>query len=383
MLIQRAYKFRFYPTAAQRQQLAIDFGCARFAYNISLDARNFCYNALDRRITGIDCSRAITELKQDPDYLWLKDANSTVITQALRDLDTAFTNFFAGRAQYPSFKKKLHAPSVRYQLDQRHITRTFNAGLGFLKLPKLGALKLKWSRAITGIPKMVTVSRDSVGDYYVSMACEESIQPLPKTKAVAGIDVGIKDIVITSDGFKSGAPKYIAQYQRQLKRAQQTLSRRVKGSKRWHNARRRVAKIQRKIARCRADFSHKLSTFLVRTYDTLALEDLNIAGLLKNHKLAKAITDSSLSELIRQITYKAQWYAKQVIQCGRFEPSSKTCSECGAINNALALSDREWQCQSCLTTHDRDINAAKNILTFAAGRSVTVRGDLQTAAVVD
>lgn len=374
----KAYRFRAYPDSAQIAQLEIDFNVARWAWNISLDARSFCYSALGRSVNSIDCSKAIAELKRDPDYAWVRDANSTVITQTLRDQEQAFQNFFAGRAKYPQFKSKRQPPSVRYQIDQRQIHRTFNAATGLLVLPKLGALKLRWSRPVIGVPKMVTVRRDAVGDYFVSFTTEQEQDDWPKTGRSAGVDVGIKDVMVTSDGVKSGAPKYTQRYQRQLKRAQQTLSRRVKGSARWRSAKRRVAKIQRKIANSRKDFLHKLTTWLVRTYDTIALEDLNVAGMLKNHSLAKAISDASFGELVRQVLYKAQWYGKQVLRCGRFEPSTKLCSGCGTINTGLTLADRVWSCD-CGLSHDRDINAARNILKFAAGRAVTARGDLAAA----
>lgn len=373
MLINKAYRFRFYPTVKQIEQLSIDFGCARFVYNTSLDAIGFCYRSLDRSISSIDCSRAITELKKDFDYAWLKDANSTVLTQSLRDLDTAFKNFFAGRASYPSFKKKSHSQSVRYQLDQRNISRTFNAEQNILKLPKLGALKLRWSQQVEGIPRMVTVTRDVVGDYFVSFACEVEINPLPKTNESIGIDVGLTDIATLSNGWKSGNPKYIRKYQRKLKLAQRTLSRRKKGSKRWHTARRRVAKIQRKIANCRKDFLHKLSTMLIQKYDVIALEDLNIKGLMRALRLSKSVADAALGELVREIEYKANWYGRQVIKIDRFTRSTGVCPDCGTVGKKLPLHIRSWRCE-CGTEHDRDIAAAQVILNTALGRSVDARG---------
>ncbi|MGB2681277.1 MAG: transposase, partial [Candidatus Competibacter sp.] len=370
-----SYKLRFYPNAAQRQQLAVDFGVARWAWNTALDARSFCYRALGRSVSGADCSRAITELKADPAYAWLKDANSTAITQALRDQDRAFANFYAKRAGFPKFKSKRGPQSARYQLDQRNIHRTFDAATETLVLPKLGKLKLRWSQPITGIPKMATVSHDAVGDYYVSISCEIEINELPPTNKAVGIDLGIKDVIVTSDGAKSGNPKFIEKYKRQLKRAQQVLSRRVKWSGRWHRARVRVAKIQRKTARCRADFLHKLTTGLVRAYGFIATEDLNLSGMLKNQKLAKAVADISGHELMRQLAYKAQWYGREVVKIGRFERSTGVCPDCGLIAPKLALSVRRWQCE-CGAAHDRDIAAAQTILNIAAGRAVTARGEI-------
>ena len=378
MLISKAVKFRFYPNAEQIEQLSRDFNAARFAYNTALDARSFCYRELGRSVSINECSKAITELKADPDYAWLNDASSTVITQALRDLDTAFKNFFSGQAKYPNFRKKRGPQAARYQLDQRQIERTFNAATGFLKLPKLGALKIKWSRPVPGIPKMATVSRDAVGDYFVSFSYEVEVEPAPPTGKAVGIDLGINDVAVTSDGDKSGNPKFIAKYQRQLKRAQQTLSRRIKGSGRWHRARIRVAKIQRKIARCRTDFLHKLTSGLVQAYDVIGLEDLNISGMLKNRCLSKAIADVAAHELVRQLTYKAQWLGKEIIQIDRWTRSTGVCPDCGVIGERLPLKVREWTCE-CGAEHDRDVAAAQTILNIALGSRVTAHREIPAA----
>lgn len=373
-----SYKFRIYPTAEQRRQLAIDFGCARWAWNKGLDYCSRAYTDEQASVTPIDFSREVTFLKTLEPYCWLKDANSTVIIQKLRDLDAALKNFFEKRAHYPKFKKKLHQQSARYQIDQRQVHRLYDPG-NFLRLPKLGPLKIKWSRVPAGIPKMATITIDSLGHYYVSFMTEQTIEPLPKLNNSVGIDRGIKDVMVSSEGNKTGAPKFIRQYERKLNIAQRVLSRRTKGSHRWQQARHRVAKIQAKIAACRLDFTHKATTKLVGDYQVVALEDLNVKGMMKNHRLAKSIGDSCLHEVKRQIEYKANWYGREVAFCNRWAPTSKTCSHCGAVQDKMPLHVREWTCSVCDTAHDRDINAAINVLTFAtAGRSESyARGGVQ------
>lgn len=376
-----SYKLRFYPNAAQRQQLAVDFGVARWAWNTALDARSFCYRALGRSVSGADCSRAITELKADPAYAWLKDANSTAITQALRDQDRAFANFYAKRAGFPKFKSKRGPQSARYQLDQRHIGRTFDAETHLLKLPKLGALKLRWSRKVGGAPKMVTVSRDACGRYFAAFGCEALIEPLPMTTKSVGVDLGLASVVTLSDGFKSGAPRYIRRYARRLRKAQRALSRRVKGSHRWQRMRQRVARIQARIADCRRDFLHKLSFRVVRDHGLIAREDLNVKGLMRALRLSKSAADASLGELVRQIDYKAQWHGRDVIKIGRFARSTGVCPECGAVGQRLPLNVRRWRCE-CGAEHDRDIAAAQVILLTAVGCTVEARGAVHPPAAV-
>lgn len=369
MRVQRAYRFRIYPNAGQRQQLAIDFGCARWVWNKALDWRSREHRDLERKVTGVDFSRELTFLKALDTYAWLSEANSTVLVQALRDQDRAFRNFFAGRAKYPKFKKRRRRQSVRYQLDQRQGARRYAPG-ALLRLPKLGALKVRWSRVPTGTPKMVCVSRDALGRYFVAFMCEESIQPLPVLANAVGVDRGIKDLLVRSSGEKSGAPKYYRQYQRRLKLAQRVVSRRTKGSNRWHRARHRLARIHAKIAASREDYTHKATTKLVREAQVIALEDLNVRGMMRNHRLAKSIGDSAMHEVKRQIAYKAAWYGREVLYCGRWAPSSKACPDCAAVQPEMPLNIREWTCPDCGAHHDRDVAAARNVLLFAtAGRA--------------
>jgi putative transposase len=363
--IQRSYKFRCYPNSIQRQQLAIEFGYARWVWNKCLAWRSNLYQDLGEKVTAIDFSRELTFLKQLGAYDWLKEASSTVLGQKLRDQDTAFRNFFAGRAKYPKFKKKLYAQSIRYQLDQRIVANLYRAG-EFLKLPKLGTLKLKWSYPPQGIPKMVTLSKDSVGRYFVSFMCEEEIHPLPQKPNGIGIDLGVKDIIVTSEGWKSGNPRHLATYRRYLTKTQRRLSRRVKGSQRWHRQRIRVANAHAKVRNTRQDWLHKLSTTLIRQAGLIAMEELNIKGMMANRRLSKAIGDVGMHELKRQLEYKSQWTGREWVQIDRWAPTSKTCSDCGQVQERMPLNIREWTCD-CGAIHDRDINAAKNILALATG----------------
>lgn len=367
MLIQKAYKFRFYPNAAQAEQLAREFGCARFVWNQGLIRREYAYQQWGVSLSSqFDISKQITGLKKLESHSWLKDATAAVLMQKLIDQDKAFDNFFKGRASFPKFKKKSHAQSIRYTLDQRQVLNNYRAG-ELLKLPKLGELKIKWSQIPGGIPKMVTVSKSASGKYFVGFMCEVEQGLKPMTGNVVGIDVGIKDVVVTSDGFHSGAPKYTYKYQRQLRKAQRDLSRKTKGSNGWKKQRIIVARIHEKIANSRKDFLHKLTTKIVNENDVICLEDLNVSGMLKNRKLSKAVADVGIFELNRQLEYKAAWYGKQVVKISRWEPSTKKCSSCGQIR-IMKLSQRVYECE-CGLVLDRDLNAAINIK--AAGLVVT------------
>jgi putative transposase len=358
MKTQKSYKFRIYPTAKQVEQLAKEFGCARWVWNRALIERDYAYESWGVSLNSThDIGSNITQYKKK-DYPWLGDATAGVLTQKLIDQDKAFDNFFKGRASFPKFKKKSHAQSIRYQLDQRIVLNNYRAG-ELLKLPKLGELKIKWSQIPGGIPKMVTVSKTASGKYFVSFMCEVEQALKPMTGNVVGIDVGIKDVVVTSDGFHSGAPKYTYFYQRRLKKAQRDLSRKTKGSNSWKKQRIVVAKIHEKIANSRKDFLHKLTTKLVTENDVICVEDLNVSGMMKNRCLSKAVADVGIYEFNRQLEYKSQWYGKQVIKISRWEPSTKKCSSCGNIK-VMKLSQRVYECE-CGLVLDRDLNAAFNI----------------------
>jgi len=369
MKTQKAYKFRFYPTQEQEKRLSVEFGNARFIWNHALSMRTKAYKRRKENMNYVSLNKHVTKLKKTSRYDWISQSTACVLTQKLIDLDTAFKNFFSGRASYPKFKKKLHAQSVRYQLDQRQIDRTYEAG-EFLKLPKLGEINIRWSQIPQGTPKMATVSKTATGKYFVSFACEVEVMEKAKTGLMIGVDIGIKDVVVTSDGWFSGSPKYTYQYQRKLKKEQRKLSRKTKGSNRWNKQRLVVAKIHEKITNSRKDFLHKLTTKLIQEHDVIAIEDLNVKGMVKNRKLSKAVSDIGMFELKRQLEYKANWYGKTIIQIDRWFPSTKTCSDCGQIHN-MKLSDRTMNCD-CGFSLDRDWNAAINIK--AAGNVVLARG---------
>ena len=359
MKIMKAYKFRLQPTQEQAEQLSKEFGCARFVWNQGLIRREYAYQQWGVSLSSAyDISSQITGLKKLESHEWLKEATASVLQQKLIDQDKAFDNFFKGRASFPKLKKKSHAQSIRHQLDQRIVLNNYRAG-ELLKLPKLGELKVKWSQVPGGIPKMVTVSKSASGKYFVSFMCEVEQALKPVTGKVIGIDVGIKDVIVSSDGLHSGAPKFTYKYQRQLKKAGRKLSKKKKGSNGWQKQRIVVAKIHEKIANSRKDFLHKLTTNLVSENDVICVEDLNVAGMLKNRKLSKAVADVGIFELNRQIEYKAEWYGKQVVKISRWFPSTKTCSSCGNIR-IMKLSQRVYECE-CGLIIDRDLNAAINI----------------------
>jgi len=370
----KAYKFRFYPTAEQRHQLAVEFGNARFVWNRCLDLRSNAWEERQERHNYASLGRTVTEWKRT-EFPWLADSAACCLTQTLMDQDRAFKNFFEKRGRYPQFKSRYDRQAVRYQLDQRQIERTYCAG-EWLKLPKLGALNIRWSQPPTGVPKMATVSKTPDGRYFVSFACEVEIALLPLTGKAVGVDLGIKDVAITSDGWKSGNPKHLKSRLRHLKRQQRRLSRMQKGSNRRRRQRLKVARIHARIAASRMDFLHKTTTEIVRRADEMALEDLHVKGMVKNHHLAGAISDVGMGEFRRQIEYKAAWYGRKVEVINRFAPTSKTCSECGAVQDKMPLQIREWTCPECGTRHDRDINAAINILKFSTlgNRGTQARG---------
>lgn len=365
LMIQRSYQFRFYPTAVQVVLLAQFFGAARWVWNAALAWRSHCYKDLGEKITGVDFSRELTWLKKLESFAWLAAIPATVLTQVLRDQDRAFANFFAKRARYPRFKKRREAATIRFQLDQRVVMNAYRAG-EFLKLPGLGVLNIRWSRIPGGVPKMVTVRRDAAGRYCVAFMVEEAIAPHPESAKSVGVDVGLKDVIITSAGQKSGNPRYLRRYQRRLKMAQRRLSRKQKGSNRWHQQKRRVARIHARISDSRKNFLHKQTTALVREHGVIAIEDLCVKGLVRT-RLAKSMSDAALGELRRQLEYKCQWHGRVLLVADRFAPTSKTCSSCGAVQADMPLRIRDWTCPDCGAVHDRDVNAAVNVLMFATG----------------
>lgn len=312
--------------------------------------------------------KALTLLKQQPETVWLNEVSSVCLQQALRDLQVAFSNFFDKRAAYPSFKRK----EVRQSANYTERGFSFDPERRVLKLAKIGAVKVKWSRKAIPHPSSIRLIRTASGKYFVSLVVETQPAPLQKTCEDIGIDFGVARLATLSNGERISNPKHGAKWQRRLAFYQKRLARATKGSKRRMKVKRHVARIHEKIANSRSDTLHKLSTDLVTRFDVICVEDLNLRGMVKNHSLARSLHDASIGMAIRMIEEKAERYGKTVVKIDRWFPSSKTCSDCGHIVEKLPLSVREWACPECGTIHDRDANAAANIL--AVGQTVSAHG---------
>jgi putative transposase len=370
MNVKRAYKFRFYPTPEQEQVLAQTFGCARFVYNYMLRVRTDAWLQRREKVGYHETSSLLTALKKDPEYAWLGEVSSVPIQQALRHLQSAFNNFFAKRAQYPSFKSKHGRQSATYaasafKWDGKSLT------LAKTKEP----LNIRWSRTIPKAAKVTTctVSKDPAGRYFVSLLCDDCVASKPAAQSKVGIDLGLTHFAVLSNGEKVAAPNVLRKYEKRLSLLQRRFSKKQKGSNNRTKARKKVARLHAKIADTRRDFLHKLSTKLISENQTIAVETLSVKNMQKNRCLSKAISDASWSEFLRQLEYKALWYGRELIGIDRWYPSSKRCNVCGHIESSMPLSKRHWTCPQCKTIHDRDTNAAINIL--AAGLAVTVCGE--------
>jgi len=364
--MQYAYQFRIYPNRKQESIIAKTFGCCRFLYNHYLDVRKTQYETTKSSWGYVQCAKDLTKLKKE--YPWLSEADSTALQSAVRNLDTAYLNFFRRVREnqkpygYPQFKSKHHSQqsytskcvgnTIRV-IDDRHI-----------RLPKLGDVRCVFSRKVEGRILSATVSHNPAGEYYVSLCCTDvSLQSPVLTTDVVGIDLGIKELATTSDKEKFPNPKYLRQSEKKLRRMSRRLSRKTKGSQNYGKAKILRARQYEKVHNQRIDSLHKLTTLLVRKYNIICIENLNVKGMAKNRHLSKSIADVSFGELRRQLTYKAAWYGRTVSVVGRFYPSSQLCSVCGEKNSEVKdLKIRSWKCPHCGAEHDRDINAANNIL---------------------
>jgi len=362
-MINKAYKYRIYPNKVQQELLEKHFGCVRFCFNRGLDKKIKAYQQDKKRLSCFDLINELAKLKKEKEFEWLNEVNSQSLQMALRNLDNAFTNFFRKQNKFPNFKSKKHNINS-FQIPQ-HLKLSDK-----LDIPKIKGIKIIQHRKLEGKIKTATVSKTPTGKYYISILVEQDKKlpkkPKIKEKTTIGIDLGVKTFATLSDGRKIDNPKYLKNSLRKLKRQQRWLSRKIKGSNNRKKQVKRVGSLYEKISNQRSDFLHKFSYQITheKQVNSIAIEDLNVKGMVRNHCLAQAISDVSWTEFRRQLEYKTEWYGKNLLVIGRFEASSKTCS-CGQVNQELKLSDREWTCLECGVKHDRDILAANNIKKFA------------------
>jgi len=369
MTINKAFKYRIYPNKEQRETLARHFGCVRFVYNYFLRQRIDYYaenkDNEKRSLNYHDTALALTQLKKNPEFEWLKDINSQSLQQALRDLDVAYNNFFNKRAAFPKFKKKRNKQSFsipqHWSINGKHID-----------IPKCKGIEIVLHRPIEGVQKSVTISMTPSGKYYASILCEVDIPDPVYTGSEVGLDYGIKSFLTTSNAEIVEPPKFLQKAEKRLKRLQRRTSRKQKGSANRYKATQKLAQQYEKVANQRQDFLHKTSKKLVSENQAIHIESLAISNMVKNHCLAKSISDSGWNSFVNMLKYKGMWYGCHINEIDRFFPSSKRCHICGYINESLTLNIREWQCPECKTNHDRDLNAAINILNFSrAGTAQT------------
>jgi putative transposase len=375
--VQLRYNYRLYPTPGQQNALARAFGCARVVFNDALRARQEAHAAGLPCFTDAELSARLTAAKATPERAWLAEVSAVVIQQALADLNTAYRNFFAsvtGQRKGP----KVAPPKFRSRKDRRQSIRfTANARFsmtpgGKLRLPKIGDVPVRWSRALPSAPSSVTVIKDAAGRYFASFVVRAEPGPLPQTEPVLGIDLGLTHFAVLSDGRKITSPRFLRRAEKKLRRAQRALSRKQTGSQNRDKARIKVARAHARVTDARREFHHQLSTVLIRDNQAVAVEDLAVKGLART-RMAKSVHDAGWAGFVRMLEYKARLHGRDFHRVGRFEPTSQVCSACGTRDGPKPLHVREWTCLSCGATHDRDVNAAVNIAR-AAGLAVTACG---------
>jgi putative transposase len=367
-MTKRAYKYRFYPTDDQARLLAQTFGCARFVYNNILRWRTDAYYKDHQKLGYTQVSAKLTAIKKLPEFEWLNDVSCVPLQQSLRHQQSAFKNFFEGRAKYPKFKSKRSRQSVeltksafRFKNGQIFMAKSDNP------------LNVRWSRELPCAPSSITISKDCAGRYFVSCLCDFEPEKLDITPKTVGIDLGLNHLFITDSGEKIGNPRHTRKYAAKLAKAQRRMSKKKLGSANRNKARIKVARIHAKISDCRLDNLHKLSRRLVNENQVICAETLKVKNMIRNAKIAKSISDAGWGEFMRQLEYKSVWAGRDLVRIDQFFPSSKRCSCCGFIYKDLQRNDRSWQCFECGTEHDRDINAAINIK--AAGQAVLALGE--------
>ncbi|AWB08124.1 transposase (plasmid) [Azospirillum humicireducens] len=364
--VECSYRFRFYPTTQQTDLLNRTFGCVRVIYNRARTLREAAWKERKERCGFTQTNAMLTALKKQPEFVWLNEVSSVPLQQCLRHLEAAYQRFFHKRARYPQFRRKDSRQSAEFTKSG------FTYRNGMLTLAKMKEpLAVVWSRVLPGEPSTVTVIREPDGRWYVACRVTASIKPLSGGSAV-GIDLGLTNLAVLSTGEKIANPRHLSKRQKRLVREQRRLAHKQKGSRNWTKAKLKQARAHAAVRHARQDFLHKLSRRLINENQVIAVETLSVEGMLRTKRHSRAIADASWGELLRQLNYKAAWYGRTLVQISRFYPSTKTCSACGATGHILTLADRAWVCPHCGAHHDRDHNAAQNIL--AAGLAVTACG---------
>lgn len=374
----KGMKYRLYPTHEQEALLVKAFGCARYAYNWTIDARSKAYAQGRKTPSRFDLNKLMTaEKKVNP---WLSEVSDWVLKEAINHACSAYENFFAKRADFPRFKSK-RASTQSATWRQQAVK-----GKNHVRIPRIGIMRFREHRPLEGDVKTVTISKHSSGRYYICFQVDGGRECVPKpkrAKTAVGVDVGIESFCTLSTGEKVTNPHFRKSSQSRIAKLQKKLARQKKGSNRYKETKRKIAREHEKVANKRREFLNTLSTRLVNENQVIAVEDLNVKGMLANHHLAADIADASWSEFIYMLEYKSEWYGTHLLSCGRFDPSSKMCSNCGKIQKEMPLSVRSWKCPECGKRHDRDVNAAVNILNFAVASTVNGRGEKVRLASVE